>query len=193
MDRYLVTRLRWVRPGDDLTTAQLSAMVRGMGFEDLAGTEHFTTGWGIAGTTRVRTTRKNNVQLGFVGGEGIGRYLFGLGSDDDLSAAGPDVHGNLTAVRSVGAFAGYQHVWSPDINTNIAYGYAHADTSAAMPADVTRTTQNAWANIILQLTGKLFVGLEYQYGKRLVNDGTQGENHRIQMTLSYQEKAVRRR
>lgn len=69
--------------------------------------------------------------------------------------------------------------------SNLAYGFAHADTTAAMPNDATRTTQNAWANIIVILNPSVAFGLEYHYGMREANDGDFGDNHRLQFTLSY--------
>jgi len=185
----LVARLRWVRPGDraEIDRAQLAALVRGIGFEDVTGEEHFVTGWGIAGSTRFRLWGDSNLQLGFVGGEGLGRYVYGFGADSsvrDVTAAGPNEAGQLIPLRTIGAYVGYQQYWSSRLVSNVAYGYAHVDPTAAMGGDVAQRTQNAWANLVLEVRKNFFVALEYQYGELRVNDGREGENHRIQMTFA---------
>jgi hypothetical protein len=185
-----VSRVRWRDPHNKVNDVQLAVLVRGMGFRDAADVEQFATGWGLAGSAQLQVFEEDRVHFGVVGGEGLGRYLFGLGvSDNDVTAAGLNAAGTFTPVPHIGAYFGYRHIWSPCLMSNVGYGYAHADLIAGLPANVTRKTQNAWTNMVLAVTDQFFVGVEYHYGMTENNSGLDGDNHRIQVTLSYHAKS----
>jgi hypothetical protein len=188
----LVANVGWVRPDDNLTRAQVAVLVRGLGYEDEFGDEDFVAGWGINATARFRVYCDNNVQCGVVGGQGLGRYVFGFGADEkikptagDVMAAGPDAAGELLALPTIGWYVGYQHVWTPYLISNLAYGFAHVEPAAGMDGLLPQTTQNAWANFVYAINEKLYLGLEAQYGEIETINGTSGDNLRLQMTLSY--------
>ncbi|MGI9429349.1 MAG: hypothetical protein ACR2NM_11870 [Bythopirellula sp.] len=190
LQRYpdFITRLQWVRPSGDeneIDRFNLAGLCRAVGFEDVTNDEDFVYGWGVSANTRFRVRYDNNVQLGAVVGEGLGRYLFGFGSSLSTArtAAGPDLANELAPVKHVGSYIGYQHFFSDRLGGNVAYGYAQADTTAAMTG-VARRSQNAWINLILEVNKSFHVGLEYQYGILEVTEGTQGDNSRIQMTMT---------
>jgi hypothetical protein len=184
----LAANVRWVSPDDPMNRAQLAMLVRGFGYEDQFNSEHFLTGWGVSAMSRVRTFGDDSVQLGIVGGQGLGQYIFGFGAATDVVAAGPNPAGQLTTLPTVGAYLGYQHFLTRDIFANVAYGYAHVDTTPIMNPLSARQTQDAWANIVFALSEQLFLGIEYHYGILEVNSGATGDNHRIQTTLSYLAK-----
>jgi hypothetical protein len=173
-----ITRLRY-RPSN-YESAQVAVLVRQMGYEDKIGAENFVTGWGVAGNMRFRTRGFDNICVGVVGGQGLGDYLFGL-SGDQVAAA--PTNGELAALNNMGIYAGYQAVWTETLVTTIAYGLADVETRPDL-ADNIRNTQNGWVNLVWAPADKVAVGLEYQYGFREIQDGTIGDNHHVQVTLS---------
>lgn len=189
LQRYpdVVARWQWIRPSGEqyeIDRFQIAGLLRGLGYEEVNGAEHFVLGWGISAMARFRIYCENNIQIGAVVGEGLGRYLFGFGADADQVAAGPDAANDLVAVGSFGAHVGYQHHLTDILSANLAYGYAHADTTDAMVGSI-ETTHNAWANIVFAVSPKFHMALEYQYGYAVATGQEQGENNRIQLTFTY--------
>lgn len=177
----LVTRTRYLHP-DNWGVSQVAVLVRGIGFEDTDGIEHFTTGWGVSATTRFKVARRDNVRVGFVGGEGLGNYIFGLNAGPN--AAFIDDMNRIHRLQNLGTSAGYQHYWNSEVWSNFVYGFAHASVAGDMSNDVTATSHNGWVNLIWRPSWKpgVAIGLEYDYGKRVAERGS-GENHRIMFSL----------
>ena len=130
----LVSNLRFVDPTNAINRVQVGGMVRWMGYEDVGGIEHFEHGWGFMGSARMATFGQSNVQLGAVVGEGVGDYVYGLGGSmtRSRSAAGPSgsLATGLDAWKTIGCHVGYQQTLTEDLQANMAYGYAFADTGA---------------------------------------------------------------
>ncbi|MEX2118045.1 MAG: hypothetical protein WD847_00430 [Pirellulales bacterium] len=188
----LVLRLRWGSSPDPRVGSSLhvATLLRSIGREDVTFVEDFTTGWGISVMMKAETWDQNHLFVGFVGGEGIGSYIFGFTPDkaappDNMPAAGP-LSGNLTALANHGAHIGYQHVWCPDWSqSNIGFGYAYAETTAAMPVTAARRLKNAWINHQWRINPAISLGVEYHYADREVRSGLDGDNHRIMVVTQF--------
>ena len=176
----LVARIRFAE--SDTGSLQIASLVRGIGFENSAGQETQRAGWGLAITSRVNVGDKDNIRMGVSGGQGIGSYLAGLGTD--LSAAGPAIDGYQT-LDAVGAYAAYQHIWSEQCFSNAYYGYSYVESTPLMPATAGKVTDNAGLNLIWSPRPTFGIGVEYSYGFREVRNGTSGDNHRIQFTVQF--------
>ena len=50
--------------------------------------------------------------------------------------------------------------------------------------DHVRKTQNSWVNLVWAPLDSVACGIEYQYGCREVQDGTIGDNHHLQLSIS---------
>ncbi len=163
-------------------TLQVASLVRGIGFEDAMGRETERVGWGLAVTGRVDAGERDNVRFGATGGEGIGSYIAGFGTDQ--SAAGPDIDGYRT-LGAVGAYAAYQHFWCEDWFSNTYYGYSQVHSTRLMPVTAAKRTENVGLNLIWSPRSTFGIGLEYTYAIREVRDGISGDNHRIQFTVQF--------
>lgn len=189
LHRYpdLITRLHWASSNDVYTnsTFHVAALVRGIGFEDVAFNERFATGWGVSTMGKIRVIGYDTMFAGFVGGEGIGSYIYGFqpAAADVMPAAGPNA-GAFVPLTNYGAHIGYSRVWCPGKSiTNVGYGYAYAESTDDMLATSARRLQNAWINHEWRLTSVLAVGVEYHYAIREVRDGTEGDNQRFMLTV----------
>ena len=174
-----VARVRY-QPLDAWGSVQGAILVRHFIFEDTLMNEHHTSAVSFSGNARFKTWGDNNVRLGGVAGEGAGGRIFGLNGAQ--VAAGP-LAGSLNALENVGGFASYQHFWLENLWSNVAYGYAFADVTAAM-GDQPRRSQNGWVNLIWNnSSGNVAFGVEYQVGQLEVGDGRHGFNHHIQLSM----------
>lgn len=160
---------------------QVSMIVRQVGVEEVNGQSRAVMGWGVSGMVSRKVTANDRVQAGAVFGDGIGSYLYGLGETTNSSV----VDGTrLRRLGAQGAHIGYIHTWTETIKSNVAYGYAYADTTAALLDTSPNKTQNAWVNLLWwNAKKKAACGIEYGYVMHHVNDGRTGENHRIQFTV----------
>ncbi len=167
---------------------QFSGIVRTFGFEDDAGQEHFATGFGGAAYARYITNRRtlSNIRMGVMGGRGIGSYLFGLSGS--ATAAGP-INGIFRPFDNFGSYIGYQHHFSNNLYSNVAYGYALSDGFPDAPATAQRKFQNGWFNIYRRWSDTLALGFEYQYLGRRITDLSEGENHLFVMSIQWSPKA----
>ncbi len=135
------------------------------------------TGWGITLGAHLDTFGKD--KLAFTGsyGSGLGRYLLGLGSN----AGGMfDPQGEQLRVRdNYGGVVWYQHHWSASLRSTGAVGVARSDPFASQPGDEFKKTTYAYGNLMWTILPYLNLGLEYDYGRRNVKDGSYKDNHRL--------------
>ncbi len=164
----------------DFASLSVGGLYHVIGRETATGLDSFANGWGVSAATRFRLTDRSTVMLGAVGGEGISGTIFGL---SDTLSAGNSASGEFIPLRNYGTYVGYQHKWSDCAFSTFAYGFAEGD---GMPANapLSRTTQNAWANLIYKPTQNFAFGLQYDYGDRYLGNATSGENHRISLVIS---------
>ena len=175
-----VGRIRY-QPLDAWGSLQAAILLRDFGYEEVSTVERFTSvAVSFSSNARFKIWGDDNVRLGVVGGQGAGARIFGLTAAQ--VAAGPE-GGNLVPLQNVGTFASYQHFWLEELWSNVAYGYAFADVTETM-VDATRIAHNGWVNLIWNnASGKVALGVEYQFGQQEVGDGRLGINHHIQLSL----------
>lgn len=171
-----VARARYSPSADQFDSFQIASLIRPIGFNAPNFTSHTATGWGVSGTMRfANAARTDAIYAGVVGGRGIGGYIFG-----SLQAATLSEMLSLQTLSNFGTYVAYQHVWTKtataNLASNLAYGYVLSGT--ALPTD-NRELQQAWGNLLWNMTTNSAVGLEYQYGNRRVQDGNRGDDHRI--------------
>ncbi len=182
----IVGRIRY-QPLDAWGSIQGAVLYRQFDYEDSLMTEHQTSAVSFSGNARFKTFGDNNVRLGGVAGRGAGNRIFGL--NHTQVAAGPD-GGTLKALKNIGGYASYQHFWTDNVWSNVAYGYAFADVTQSM-GDKPQRSQNGWANLIWNnVSGNVAVGVEYQFGQLEVGNGQHGFNHHIHLALQISRRLV---
>ncbi len=161
----------------------LAGFTRSFGREEVLGVEDWDYGWGVNCVARKVIGQKHRVYLGAAGGEGVGKYMFGI-----ENAAGPDVIG-LSTLTAFGAYAGVSRLWHMDNSghqlwSNFVAGYSYQGSAAALPAESIKRGRQAFANLIYRVNSSLAFALEYHYLDRNVISGAQGDNHRIGFVVS---------
>ena len=116
-----ILNLRYQTTDAIYDSAQVAVVVRQMGYQGMDDVEHLATGWGVSGNLRFHTRGLDSIRAGVVGGDGLGDYLFGLTGDQ---VAAVPIGGELVALSNIGAYAGYQFVWTEELVSTVAYGIA---------------------------------------------------------------------
>jgi hypothetical protein len=169
---------------NNFASYQIAALVRPITIDDPNFVDHTATAWGLSGITRFCNASKTDaIYGGFVIGKGIGGYIYG-GTE---AAIVPNTT-TITTLNNFGSYIGYQHVWyakdaSHNLSSDIAYGYVLGD---APTSSDNRVLNQAWANLLWNVTDKSAVGLEYQFGSRVIGSGNHGDDNRIMFVYSGQ-------
>jgi hypothetical protein len=131
------------------------------------------------------------------GGEAMGRYLYaGSGSSVSLvsNLSGNSLIQGNTLIRPARGWEGnisYRHVWTPELRSNIGAGIWHLDVpglnGAVCPAashatagggcNLNKELVMGKVNLIWQPISFVDIGLEYNYGRRVVLSGQSGDEH----------------
>lgn len=168
---------------NNFDSLQLAGLVRPIGFNNTAFEDHSTTAWGLSLIGRLcNESRRDAVYFGITGGNGIGGYIYG-----DIRAAVATSPTSIIGLDNFGAYAAYQHVWSQsgatmNLSSNLAYGYASADVFALSD---NRRLHQAWCNLLWNASDNSAFGIEYQYGRREIGSGVDGDNHRIMFVAQF--------
>lgn len=174
-----VSRIRY-NPQELFDSYQLAAMYRPIGFISPTFVERYGHGWGLSLIVRkANEERTRAIYFGAVGGEGIGGYIFG-----DIKAAVVNSPESISLLQNIGGYIAYQQVLvktdEQTVSTNFAYGIVDSE---AVTADENAQLQQAWCNLLWNATDAVSMGVEYQYGHRLVEDRRSGDNHRFGFIL----------
>jgi hypothetical protein len=175
-----VGRLRYEMPAGHV---QVASLLREVGFQSNIGANQNVTGWGVSvsGALLLREPDRFYAQLAF--GEGFARYIEDL--DGISSDAALDANGNLIALRTIGAFAGWNHRWTECLQSNLVYGFARVSNSAGQTPDAFHQSEYVSGNVIWSPLTNLDLGCEALWGNRQDKSRADGEAVRLQFTTTY--------
>jgi hypothetical protein len=147
-------------------------------------------GWGVNISAGFKTVGKDNIVIGVASGHGISRYIqdtSGLGIDAEVTVVGARPH--LQATPDVGADVAYQHYWRKTLRSSAVFSYA-AVNNPVLSAFVPGTTYNhsyySGGNLIWNpFSSSLNMGAEVLYGGQQLQNGSKGNDTRIQFSAKY--------
>ena len=134
--------------------------------------------WGLNLSAKETTWGNDFAIVQLTYGDGVGRYRGG-------TTAVPDSSGDLEAVRTTGILASYQHEWSEEYRSTLAYSIGEGDLPNGAPPDANEELTYLAANLIWQFCDRAWVGIEYLHGSRETFDGADGEANRLQLALRF--------
>jgi hypothetical protein len=134
--------------------------------------------WGLNLATKLTTVGSDNAIVQVTYGDGVGRYRGG-------TTAAPDSNGDLEAVTTFSALLSYQHFWSDEYRSTLAYSWGEGDLPGGAPATATEAVTYLAANLIWQYFERGWVGIEFLHGSRETFDGEDGEASRVQLSLRF--------
>ncbi|MGE4180743.1 MAG: DcaP family trimeric outer membrane transporter, partial [Limisphaerales bacterium] len=170
---------RWEGPRGHV---QVGGLARALAYDNSTGPDDTAVGWGANVSGVLHTWGQDGVVARFTYGDGIGRYMQDLPGGSSAIALGS---GELETLAAWGAMIGYRHFWSERWRSEVTYGYLELDNVAEMGAKAYDHTHYAQANLVWTPVKNFAVGLEYLFGLRETRDGSDGDNHRLQVSLQY--------
>jgi hypothetical protein len=129
----------------------------------------------VSGALRPREPDRLYAQLAF--GEGFARYIEDL--DGISSDAALDANGDLVALSTIGAFAGWNHLWTECLQSNLVYGFARVSNSAGQTPDAFHQSEYLSGNAIWSPLSNFDIGCEALWGNRRDKSLAEGEAVRL--------------
>jgi DcaP outer membrane protein len=116
----------------------------------------------------------------------LGRYV-ALNFSNDAILNGD---GELESIDGYAGFVAYRHVWGGTWRSTFAYAMQSYDNEVALSATTNAYSPNksSWSvlgNLFYSPLPKLDVGAEFRYGERELENGTDGDFNRLQLTTKY--------
>jgi len=182
----VAANIRW-QP--DWGHVQLSGVVRYLQFDPDVGSRESEWGYGVNLTGSVKTIKLDDKHVDSVlyqlaAGNGIARYINdtgGLGLDAVLAAPGA----NLDGLPAYAGMIAYQHWWATKWASTIGYSIVSIDNDAAEPGSDYHSGQYGVFNVRYYPAERVMLGAEILYGVREDNDGSHGDDVRLQFSAQY--------
>lgn len=167
----------------DVGTYTLQVLARNIRVDSAAAPAAVGNKWGgaISATGVIPSVGRDDFR--FVGSYGnvIGRYQeLGFFPDGYLGS-----NGQIQLANVVSGFAAYRHYWAPSLRSSLVLAAARASNPSGTFGAINRRSESAHLNLIWSPTAPVNLGAEYIFGKRVVEDGRQGNLNRVQFSAQY--------
>ena len=196
----LSAKVNWTSDWGHLTAAGIARQLIAQS-DDKIGKDG-TLGWGLSlsGNFQIPGTKRNtpssllgnlgvrqdNFKFQIAGGQGIGRYVFDLGSaPEPQDAYYNSVNFKITALNEIGAFGAYQHWWSDRWRSTFVGGWVEMKDIENLSADQFKQSIYGVGNLVFRAFNKMDIGLEYYWGQRTNNNGKSGHANRLLVGANY--------
>jgi hypothetical protein len=185
----------------DFGHAQLSSVVRSIGFRPADGPAQYKFGWGVSasgvvhpwalltGCDPVRNDNpsgleRSRILVQYNVGRGIGRHiddLLGLGHDGQVDP----VTGQLHTVYATGWTASYEHWFNEKCLANFTYSEVSTGNAPDQPGNTYVGAKYLAVSLWYIPVANLSTGIEYLWGERKDLDGRRGKDNRINAMFQY--------
>ncbi|MCX7419137.1 MAG: hypothetical protein NT013_06320 [Planctomycetia bacterium] len=145
----------------------LAAFVNKASFIPTVGTNSDATAWGLSMSSSLQVAESDKLIVQAAFGHGIQRFR-------GFQSYTLDASGSLIAVPALACYFGYEHAWSPNLKSVLAYSRATIDNPAAAPTSAKSTSYLA-ANILWTPVERVRLGLEYLHGVRVDDNAIRGD------------------
>ena len=111
-------------------------------------------------------------------GGNLGRYIA-------LNAFDPgriENNGDIELIDQMGGFISYRHIWTPQWRSNLTVSHVTSDNPDEMPDTTSKSVSSTHANLIYSPISNLDLGGELIWADRELENGSNGELHRLQFT-----------
>jgi len=151
---------------------------------DLSGS---ATGWGINVTSNINATKHDVLRLGLVSGAGIQNVM----NDSPVDIAVKKQPGNAVSpitgkplgIIAISAFV--DHTWNDQFTTAIGYSMQDNDVQDAQAATAFDIGHYALGNVLYTPVKNVMAGAEFQWGRRVSNDGFHSDGVKLQFSFKY--------
>ena len=128
---------------------------------------------------------KDDIRWMLLGGN-LGRYVALNFSNDAVL----DASLNLESIDGYAGFIAYRHMWTPKLRSTFSYAMEEYDNEVALTGTTNALSPNkssaSWtANLFYSPFPKLDIGAEWRSATRELENGTDGDLDRFQLTTKY--------
>jgi hypothetical protein len=152
---------------------------------DLSG---HATGWGVHGSTNIKTSNTGTIRASVIYGEGVENYMNDAPADIGVQTNPGSVKHPMVgkALPVLGIVGFYDFNWSEKFSTALGYSYIRITNSDGQAANAFKTGQYALANLLYYPVKNVMAGLEFQWGHRdNFSDGFSVPDYRLQFSARY--------
>lgn len=158
----------------------IAGMARQLSYNDNAK-DTDTSAYGVSLGSKIKVG-DDDIRLGLIWGEGMGRYL-GLNSSNDAVL---DADGKLKTIQQVGGRIAYRHFWSQKLRSTVGYSVLTTDNDTSLTGTgVTATHSSYLVNLMYTVEPGFTVGAEYMYAERENETGATGDQSRIHFAAKF--------
>jgi len=171
---------RWTHRGP-WGHVSVAGLLRELRHQTTTGIDDASTGFGLSLTGRQIINPANDLRYGVTVGRGISRYIgIAIGPDAILDG------GRLEAVDTQAVFAGWRHVVSPKLRTNLYASASFFDNDPLLAGGgAIERVGSVAANLIYSPHPRIDVGLEGRLGRRWLENGNEGDLSRLHFHVRY--------
>lgn len=179
-DRYpdLVARVN-VNP--DWGKFSLAALGRQVRNTNTLGNHQSEWGGAVSLAGKINSVDLDSIRFMLNYGNAMGRYVASANTFEDAVLS----NGDLQLVDIYSGMLSYQHFWTKDWQSNLTYGFIHANQPALAGNNITSQVQSIHANLLWSPISQIILGMEYIYATREVFDGRDGDLQRVQFSARY--------
>ncbi len=165
---------------------QLATLLRRLSYETATAKDD-TFGGGPALTGAIKTFGRDLFFFSGAWGNGIARYVQNAdqGTSNQNLDAVVENNGSLKALEIWGAYAAYQHYWTPDWSSNLVYGAMQLQRSQFLPDTFFKKSTYGALNLIWKPASTFSIGLELLHGTLDVQNGEKANDTRVQGSIQY--------
>jgi hypothetical protein len=168
----------WFTSGKYTKHIKLAALVRDLQAQDAAGDRDHALGWSVSGSAKVGLAflgAKDNLKFTVHYGDAYGTQIKGMPREGVFDT----VNNSLETIGVFGFYGGYQHFWSKQWRSNLAFGHVDAKNPDISAPDTLNETSYTALNLIWSPYKPVTLGAEYLWGLREDQDGASGTSSRI--------------
>lgn len=96
----------------------------------------------------------------------------------------PSDPGYLYAPTTASATVGLKFFWLPELTSTLAFATLRTYAKEGTSGPIYKYGQYLAANLIYNITSRIQIGLEYEAGKRMNYDRTDGNDNRLQAVFT---------
>lgn len=180
-ERYpdMIARLNFNPDWGNLSLATMARQIRNT--DASSGRSQQAWGGAVNLAGKIDLFEQDNLRFMFSYGNALGRYA----TFNTFEDAAINPQGSLALVNTMMAMFSYQHFWSKNWRSTLAYGFANAEQPNFVGGNMTRQAQSAHANLLWSPVSQTTFGAEYIYLYRDSVDGRNGDLHRVQFSARY--------
>lgn len=139
-------------------------------------------GWGIGASAKFKTMGKDDFRLGFLYGEGIGRYV----AANAYNAGTVDAQGNIDLQTAWGGYAAYRHWWDSQLRSTLAVSKSGTDNNMSVAPDTVNKEATSYiVNLFWTPFESSLFGIEYGHLERKLENGQQGDIDTLYLRALY--------